>query len=172
MEIRAARRTDLARIAAILEACRTHLISQGIHQWDDQYPTRVDFEDDLASGTLFVGLRDRSVISTIVLNEHQEDEYREISWEYSGGRPLIVHRLLVHPHQHRRGVASQMIDFAERYAAKNGYTEIRLEAFAGYPASLALYDARKYRRAGIVQYRMGCFQCFEQRVSPPVPFHL
>jgi len=102
VEVTTAVQEDLDEIEEIVGACLVQLRSMGVEQWDEQYPTRAHFEEDLSLGTLFIAEQAGAIVGTIVLNEHQEEQYGEVPWRHAGGKPLIVHRLLIHPDQQRK----------------------------------------------------------------------
>jgi ribosomal protein S18 acetylase RimI-like enzyme len=77
----------------------------------------------------------------------------------------VVHRLMVHPAFQGRGIARELMEFAERVALNRGCGVIRLDAFAMNPQALRLYRALGYREAGEVKFRKGAFLCFEKRLG-------
>ena len=86
-----------------------------------------------------------------MLNEWQSPEYVELTWDRA--RPLVVHRLCVHPERQKTGAARILMDFAETEAARRGYDSIRLDTYTGNPRAVALYERRGYRIAGYVRFR-------------------
>lgn len=59
-----------------------------------------------------------------------------------------LYSIATHPGHQGRGVASALVDAAERQASTHGYTCLRLEIRADNAASLALFRARGYREFG------------------------
>ena len=104
----------------------------------------------------------------MVLNEEQQPEYAEVSWEYPG-RALVIHRLTIAPAFQRRGLATRLMDFAEEMAFAEGYNCIRLDAFTRNPAAFGLYERRGYRKAGVVRFRKGDLFCYEKKVGVERP---
>ena len=107
--------------------------SQGIYQWDDSYPTAEIFADDIKSNSLFVFEDGGSCMGIISLNENQAPEYQELIWENENGKILVIHRLAVNPGRQKQGIGRRLMDFAEDYAADQGYASIRLDAYSGNP---------------------------------------
>lgn len=56
------------------------------------------------------------------------------------------------------------MDLAEAHAKQNTYVSIRLDAYAGNPPTVKLYERRGYRKAGQVYFprRTLPFFCFEK----------
>lgn len=165
MRISPATLRDLDGIMPLVRAAVRHMDDHGIFQWDEVYPDLQTFTDDLAEGTLYTAHVDGNLAGVIVLNEFQDPEYGDVEWEFNGGPVLVVHRLCVHPDAQRRGVAARLMDYAEALAGARGYRAIRLDAFKANPGAVALYDRRGYRRAGIIDLRMGPFWVFERQVA-------
>lgn len=166
--IRAASIGDLNSVLTLISDVIVHLRSQGIDQWDTLYPTREVVQDDIARGRLFIYPDDGSPVGIVSLDDQQPSEYRSVGWTIPG-RPLVVHRLAVHPANQGRGIACSLMRYAEETAAEEGFDAMRLDAFEENPAAVALYDRLGYRRAGFVSFRKGRFHCFEKQIAPCLP---
>lgn len=162
--IRTATPKDLGRVCEIVSAATARMNAEGIHQWDEVYPNRADFQADIAEGQLFVIECDGIVAGLITLNEIQPGKYRDVTWFYLG-RVLVAHRLAIDPSYQGRGLSSQLMAFAEEQAAAGGYVAIRLDAFTENPAAVALYEKCGYRKVGIVHFRKGPFYCYEKPIG-------
>jgi ribosomal protein S18 acetylase RimI-like enzyme len=135
---------------------------EGIHQWDEIYPTIEIFAGDIKAGSLFAARMENAVAGIMVLNEEQSQEYDSLSWSDDQGKPLIIHRLCVSPAFQGKGIAKKLMRFAEDYAGENKYRSIRLDAFINNKISVGLYDSLGYQRTGIVQFRKDQFYCYEK----------
>ena len=164
--VRAATPHDIDVLCALLSACIADMSASGIDQWDDVYPTRATLLADVVAETMSVAaLTSHEVVASVVLNEYQNPEYDDIPWTIAGGPVAVVHRLMVHPAQQRRGLAMFLMRFVEERARALGYAAIRLDAFLKNPRALRLYEGLGYRRAGTVKFRKGPFACFEKALS-------
>ena len=93
------------------------------------------------------------LVATVALDGRSEPEYEQLRWLTPLGQPaLIVHRLAVHPRFQRRGLAKRLMQFAEEFAADRGLASIRLDAFSGNSAALALYEGLGYVRVGELSF--------------------
>jgi ribosomal protein S18 acetylase RimI-like enzyme len=166
--IRAAIIEDLGSVCRLISDVVDHLRSQGIDQWDEFYPTRNIFQDDIARGTLLIYSENGSAAGIVTLDDQQPPEYRSVQWTIPG-RSLVIHRLAVNPAHQGRGIARSLMRHAEKTAARRLFDAIRLDAFEGNPAAVRLYDSLGYRRAGFVSFRKGRFHCFEKLVTARLP---
>lgn len=164
MSIRPAEPQDLPNVMALIRSSIRRMLSEGIDQWDDIYPDQVTCAGDIERHELFLLEHDSRICGFITLNEFQEPAYLEVPWLYSG-KTLVVHRLAVDPVCQGQGLAGELMLFAREYARRYQYATIRLDAFAGNPQAVALYERLGYRRAGSVLFRKGKFWCFEIQVG-------
>ena len=162
MNIQLATDDQVSQIMLLISGVIQQMESQGIFQWDESYPNQEAIEKGLSEGTLYTATVDDMICGIIALNEHQEQEYQQVDWEFYGDNVLVVHRLAVNRDWHGKGVGSELMDFAEQFAREHRYDAIRLDAFTRNPAAVALYKSRGYRLAGLVTFRKGPFYCFEK----------
>ena len=161
MDIVTATTQDLDAVMAIVQSCIAHMRAHGIDQWDDIYPDRATFEEDVANGTLYLAVERQVCRGIMVLNAYQDPAYATVAWHYREEPILVVHRLAVDPMYQGQGIASQLMDFAEAQGRSRGARALRLDAFSQNPSAVRLYMKRQYRLAGPVTFRTGTFYCFE-----------
>ncbi|MDE5718115.1 MAG: GNAT family N-acetyltransferase, partial [Lachnospiraceae bacterium] len=97
MEFRPAWETDIDNICELVASAIAHMREQRIYQWDEMYPTREDFLNDLQENTLSVGLIDGEIAVTFTVNQICAPEYNDGDWQYPAAEYRIVHSLCVHP---------------------------------------------------------------------------
>jgi ribosomal protein S18 acetylase RimI-like enzyme len=151
----------------VVDRCRATLRQCGILQWDDVYPTRTTVAADIAHGRLYVLTVSGECQATVALDDTQDPQYRTVAWT-TAEPALVVHRLCVDPEAQGRGYGRQLMDFVEAYATRRRYSSVRLDAYSGNPAAVALYRRRGYREAGQVMFprRSLPFHLFELGVPP------
>jgi ribosomal protein S18 acetylase RimI-like enzyme len=164
--IRDAADVDLGPMRELVRRCIEHMRRAGIDQWDEVYPDGPTIAADVSSRTAIVAADGADVIGMIVLNEHQDPEYADVPWTLPG-RAAVIHRLMVDPRWEGRGLARDLMRFAERRAIERGYASIRLDAFCHNPRALRFYLRGGYRLAGRVRFRKGPFDCFEKQLVVP-----
>jgi GNAT superfamily N-acetyltransferase len=164
IEIREASAADIEPILEVVAACIAGMRRRGIDQWDEVYPDRATIEGDVQEGTAVVAIADQTIAGFAVLDEHQEPEYGEVPWRFTG-RAAVMHRMMVAPSVEGRGIARALMTFLESRAASSGYSSIRLDAFIDNPRALRFYERCEYRHAGQVRFRKGDFLCFEKDLA-------
>ncbi|TRW96415.1 GNAT family N-acetyltransferase [Candidatus Methylobacter oryzae] len=156
---------DLDTVMRLKGACVLRMQQMNIDQWDEAYPNRISFEEDINQGNLYLYSLDDLLIACAVLNENQDSEYQEVNWAYHAENIAVIHRLMVHPEYWGKGIASKLMSSIENIAVSMGYSIIRLDAFLKNPSAISLYTKLGYRHAGKVAFRKGQFMCFEKRID-------
>lgn len=162
--IRKAQSEDIDPLMIITKACAKHMIEQGIFQWNEYYPSRSAFENDIKRDELFVLEQNNNVVGSIVLSDHMDDKYIPIKWLTSTGNNLYIHRLAIHPNHQGKGFAQQLMNFGEKFAIANNYISVRLDTFSQNKRNQKFYELRNYKRLGNIYFPKQSeypFYCYE-----------
>ncbi|MGE5495653.1 MAG: GNAT family N-acetyltransferase [Burkholderiales bacterium] len=134
----------------------------GIMQWDEVYPSEECIKADIEAGHMYLLVCRGEAVSAVVINDEQDEEYKDGCWKYCEGNIAALHRLCVHPAHQRKGYGRETALFAERLMRRMGYTAVRLDAFSQNPSAQKLYEGLGYERAGEVTFRKGKFFLYEK----------
>ena len=162
--IRCAKISEIPHILTIAQACASHMIEKGIFQWNDEYPSKEAFANDIERNELYVLEKNSEIIGTIVVSTLMDAEYVPVTWLTPNNNNLYIHRLAVHPDFQGKGYAQKLMDFAETYGLKNGFDSIRLDTFSGNDRNQRFYEARGYRKLDDIYYPKQSqypFHCYE-----------
>ncbi|UCG67989.1 MAG: GNAT family N-acetyltransferase [Thermoplasmata archaeon] len=164
MRITLAEKKDLPEVIDLIFVCVKDMGLRGIHQWDEQYPTPDIFSKDIQDKTLYLAKEGKKIIATLVITDEQELEYIPVDWIVKKGKHLIVHRLAVHPKWQSKGIAKNLMEYAEEHARKNGYSSIRLDTYCKNPRGIGFYEGLGYKRTGEIFFPTHDlpFFCFEK----------
>jgi GNAT superfamily N-acetyltransferase len=90
--------------------------------------------------------------------------YEEVKWADSSKKPLIIHRLFVHPNWRKQGITDHLLTFAEEYAKDQGYTSLRLHVYGENQEAISVYNNFHYQQTGQIQLKAQKvpFYCFEK----------
>lgn len=164
MEFRLARETDIDSICELVASAVVHMREQKIFQWDEIYPTREDFLNDLQENALSVGVIDGEIAVTFTVNQTCEPEYNDGDWQYPEEEYRIVHRFCVHPKFQGRGVAGRTLRHIEEKLRRQKIGAVRLDTFTGNPPAIALYTGNGYEKRGFADWRKGRFYLMEKKL--------
>ena len=115
------------------------------------YPTREVAERSYGEGTLYVLEEGAEICASMILNQYQSDDYREMEWMYPAddSEVLVIHTLCIPPSKAGRGYGKKMVQYAIEHARKMNCTAIRLDTWAGNEPAAALYQKFGFRYVGV-----------------------
>ncbi|GGG13152.1 N-acetyltransferase [Dokdonia pacifica] len=156
--------SEIPEILSLTKACAAFMISKGIYQWNEHYPSKEAFERDIDRNELYVLKIENQIIGTIVISTYMDDEYTAIDWLSPNTNNLYIHRLAVHPSFQKKGYAVQLMDHAEAFAKANNVASIRLDTFSQNSRNQKFYEQRGYKRLGSIYFPKQSefpFYCYE-----------
>jgi ribosomal protein S18 acetylase RimI-like enzyme len=162
--IRKGNKADIETIIHMTVACAKAMIANNIYQWNEHYPNKAAFENDIKRNELYVLEIDDELKGTIVISSLMDEEYRPVKWLTKNENNIYIHRLAIHPDYQRKGYAQQLMDFAEWYAIENNYSSIRLDTFSQNKRNQKFYELRGYKRLGDIYFPKQSeypFHCYE-----------
>ena len=168
IKIELATQNQLDRVKEIAEACAKNMIENNIFQWNDKYPSREIFKEDIKNKSLYVSKINHEVVGCIMLSSFKDDVYKSVNWITPDEYNLYIHRLAVHPIFQKKGIARKMMDFAEDFAKSNNYISIRLDTFSQNPRNNKFYKSRGYNKLDDVYFPKQSefpFHCYEKLVD-------
>ncbi len=155
----------LPQIFEIFQDCKLAMEKEGIFQWNQGYPNIEVISNDILKGHSYGLYDENTCVGVISINTDQEPAYKSVKWEDTG-LVLIIHRLTIAPSYQKNGFARSLMDFAESYGLKNGFTSIRLDAYSGNLRVINFYETRGYIKRGEIYFagRDLPFFCLEKRL--------
>jgi ribosomal protein S18 acetylase RimI-like enzyme len=162
--IRKATNKDIDSILNITKACAKFMIDKGIFQWNEHYPNKLAFENDVLRNELYVIETKSEIIGCIVISTFMDEEYIPVKWLTSNNNNLYIHRLAIHPKHQGEGYAQKLMDFAEIQAKKTKASSIRLDTFSQNIRNQKFYELRSYKRLGEIYFPKQStypFYCYE-----------
>ena len=114
------------------------------------YSTRETAAKAQAEGALYVLEEAGETVASVILNQHQDEFYAEINWQYSAPpeQVLVIHTLCIPPCHAGRGLGRQMVQYAKQHAAAMGCSVIRLDTWAGNTPAARLYQTNGFFLCG------------------------
>ncbi|MCK9169461.1 MAG: GNAT family N-acetyltransferase [Treponema sp.] len=166
-ELTTASISDLPEIYELYKAAIAHLDECGMHFWDfNWYPSKDVLTADQQKKELYC-VRDGGsgrIAACVVLSTEYDEQYTSAQWKYQSDRPLIVHRLCIHPDFQNKGLGKTVMRAVEEWGKLHSFNVIRLDAFSGNAASLTLYSHLGFRKAGEANWTKGMFWLMEKKL--------
>ncbi|MBQ0064829.1 MAG: GNAT family N-acetyltransferase [Firmicutes bacterium] len=143
MRFRQAQKEDLLEIEELVEQAKIHMHEEGIPQWNEFYPVREDYENDIQEGNLYVGVQDSKIVCIYTLNTYYEKEYEACTWFTDSY--IVIHRLCVHPEYQNQKIGYHCMQHIIKTCAVRS---IRLDVFKRNPYALNLYSHLGFKKVG------------------------
>ena len=153
---------DLEEIELLIQQAIIQMEVCNIHQWDEVYPTKQDFQQDIEKKQLFVGSVENEIVVIYVLNQECDEAYKTGKWQYKDEAFYIIHRLCVKPSFQHCGIAKRTMLHIEKEILSWKGENIRLDVFAENPYALKLYESCGYDKVGHTEWRKGKFYLMEK----------
>jgi len=168
VKIKLAKLCDLDRVKEIAEACAKKMIEDNIFQWNENYPSKEIFREDIKNNSLFVARINSEIVGCIMLSSYKDDVYKNVKWISEDNNNLYIHRLAVHPRFQKKGIARKMMEYAEAFAKSKNHKSIRLDTFSKNYRNNKFYKLRGYIKLDDVFFpnqSVFPFHCYEKLID-------
>ena len=113
VEIKLAKENQLLEVMYIVRECAEQLAETGINLWHDMSCESPKILDDIKQNQVFLAARNRVPLATITLKPNKERK-----------DAALIDRLAIFPFFQKKGLATQMLAFAEEWASNNDFTTL------------------------------------------------
>ena len=120
--IRKANSEDLNTVMQIIKSCTQDMISKKIYQWNDKYPNRETFFNDIENEDLLLLVEGNQLLGCVSVTNKMDDFYSTIDWIATTKKNIYVHRLAIHPKYQGLGYAKRIMKYIETVS----YTHLTL----------------------------------------------
>jgi len=155
---------DLESVFELVEDAKLFMINNGIFQWDDVYPAKDDFYQDILDNNLFLAEEEKNLVGVYVISGEADEQYHNCIWNNPDETACIIHRLCVSPKYQNKGIGQRIIECIEEQAKEMKYQSIRLDVFTQNPHAINLYKKRQYEERGFADWRKGRFILMEKKL--------
>lgn len=162
LEFRKGTSCDLDGVFDFVKASVWKMESENIFQWDEFYPTKEDFAEDINRGELSVGFAEGKAVCVYVINSQSDEAYDDAGWNAPESEYRVLHRIVVNPEFQGRGVGRRTMLHIFDELKSQGVESLRLDVFSGNPWSLKLYEGLGFVMVGEANWRKGLFYLMEK----------
>lgn len=162
--IRRAKIREIPKIMELTTACAQHMSDQGVYQWNEHYPSKEVFMNDIKRKELYTLAGESGIKGVIAITTTMDEEYKPVKWLTNNDQNIYIHRLAVHPDYQGLGFAQKLMTYAENMAKQKGYNSIRLDTFSKNTRNQKFYEQRGYIRLEDIYFPMQSkdpFHCYE-----------
>lgn len=140
--------------------------SENNTQWDETYPKKEDFIEDINNKNLYVDEFEGDLIGFICIDSNQPEEYKGIDW-ISDEKAIVIHRMGVNPKFRGLGKAKNLIRYAENFAMNNDIMYIKTDTNS---MNIKMYNLLKkcgFRFSGQIKLmgKEDPFYCYDLKLN-------
>ncbi|WP_026497051.1 GNAT family N-acetyltransferase [Butyrivibrio sp. WCD3002] len=163
MKYRLGTMQDLDGICLLIKDAIVEMEKHDIYQWDEIYPARSDFEEDINNKNLFVAYEGDKLAAFYVISNESDEQYNNANWLF-GDSYYVLHRFCVSPMMQNKGVGKTVLTHIENQIKEMGYDAVRLDTFTKNPFAQRLYRHHGYESRGFADWRKGRFDLMEKKL--------
>lgn len=146
--IRQATLNDLESMYAIRLQAKERMAAMGIDQWQDQHPTKKQFEEDIMLNRAYVYVINEEVIATATFQTEEETTY--YSLVDLKVKAMTCHRIAVASHQTKQGIGKALLLFMETLASQKGIQRLYVDTHPHNHPMRQLLKHLDYRPLGTI----------------------
>jgi len=153
MEHRLATSSDLDRIMEIIADAQCFLKENGVDQWQNGYPTRESYEQDISESACHVFIVESKIAGVISIFFETEESYNLVedgSWLTGDAPYAVFHRAAVSRDYRGMGIAGIMLSYAENMAIEHSITSLRGDTHHDNKAMRGLLEKRGFVHCGTI----------------------
>ena len=165
MEYRLAEKSDIDDVVKLVKAAIVQMEADGIYQWDDIYPAKEDFINDIEKKSLYLAIDSKKLAAIYVISAESDEAYKNAAWENNDESAYILHRFCVSPDYQNKGIGKEVLAHIETQIYEMGYKSIRLDVFTENPYAQKLYRKSGYIVRGYADWRKGRFELMEKKIE-------
>lgn len=165
MVYRLAKKSDIDDVVKLVKAAIVQMEADGIYQWDDIYPAKEDFINDIEKKSLYLAIDSKKLAAIYVISAESDEAYKNAAWENNDESAYILHRFCVSPNYQNKGIGKEALAHIETQIYEMGYKSIRLDVFTENPYAQKLYRKSGYIVRGYADWRKGRFELMEKKIE-------
>ena len=157
MNFRKSTKSDVSKIMEIVKQAQEYFKSQGIDQWQNNYPNDEVINNDINNGESYVMLDGDDIVATTVISFAKEKSYENIldgKW-ITNGDYEVIHRIAVENAHKGKGLSHKIIKYAEEVCKQNNIHSIKVDTHEDIILMQSLLKKNGFEYCGIVYLEDG-----------------
>ena len=152
--IRKAKIEEVEELNSIIEDAKLLFKSAGSTQWQDLdgYPNIATLKQDISKDNLYVKVLDEKLVGLIAVSKDLEEAYNVIyngAW-LNNNKYYVIHRLAVKKEYYGRGVAKELLLYAEKITLDDCIYNIKVDTMMNNHIMTSLLKKYGYVQCGII----------------------
>lgn len=154
---------DTDDIMRIIDFARQQMLSEGKHQWDENYPARIHIENDIRDGIGYVIVADGKTAAYGAIVFTGEPAYTTIKGNWLSDQPYVVlHRIAVAKEARGKGLGARFMQEVEQQALKKGIHSFKVDTNYDNERMQHTFKKQGFTYCGEVSYPKGSRLAYEK----------
>lgn len=152
MEFRKTTVNDIDNVMKIIKKSQEYFKSQGIDQWQDNYPNTEVIQNDINNNHSYVVVKDGDIVATTAISFDGESTYDEIhdgKW-LSENDYAVIHRIAVDDTYKGLGIGAKIIKEVERYCNERKVNSIKVDTHEDNKSMQRLLEKCGFKYCGVI----------------------
>jgi len=164
--IRKATLEDINSIMQIVQETIVEMRSYNNTQWDENYPLKSNFIDDINKGELYVIDEDGALGGFACINKDEPEEYEDLTWKLDT-TALVIHRMAVNSKFRRKGIGTKLINFADKLALEQNIQLLKTDTYSLNTKMQGLFEKCGYTFVGKINFlrKERPFYCYDKLIN-------
>ena len=157
MNFRKSTKSDVSKIMEIVKQAQEYFKSQGIDQWQNNYPNDEVINNDINNGESYVMLDGDDIVATTVISFAKEKSYENIldgKW-ITNGDYVVIHRIAVENTHKGKRLSHKIIKYTEEVCKQNNIHSIKVDTHEDNILMQSLLKKNGFEYCGIVYLEDG-----------------
>lgn len=157
MELRRTIEKDIDNVMKIIKKSQAYFKSQGIDQWQNNYPNPQVIQNDINNNHGYVLVKGNEIIATIAISFDGESTYEEIhegKW-LSENDYAVIHRVAVDDNYKGLGIGSNIISEVEKLCLEKDIKSIKVDTHEENKSMQRLLEKCGFKYCGIIYLEDG-----------------
>lgn len=157
MEIRHSTYNDIEPIMNIIKQAQAYFKSNGIDQWQNNYPNNLVIENDINLNESYVILMNQRIVGTFVLSFRNESTYDIIydgSW-LSNDKYAVIHRIAFDQSIKGQGLSKSVLDLIYSQCINNQIASIKIDTHEDNKVMRKMLVSNGFKHCGTIILRDG-----------------
>lgn len=161
--IRKAKLSDLEDIMDIINETIKEMKLYGNDQWDDNYPNKETFINDIKNESLYVCEEDNNIKGFICMDEDEASEYKDLNWSRNE-KCMVTHRMAINNKFRNGGVATKLMNYCKDLAISKGVNYLKADTYSLNVKMNSLFKKLGYNFVGEVKFlgKDKPFYCYDK----------
>ncbi len=165
--IRKSKKRDLGALMELFAEARSTIAELGIDQWQNGYPNEAVILSDISKGQSYAVEEDGGIAASFAVISDGEPAYDRIyngSWRSEADSYLAIHRVAIAVAMRGKGIASQIMSFAEAMAREQGRISLRIDTHHGNVVMRRMLEKQGFVPCGDIYLADGGLRIAYERV--------